>query len=191
MFDRLIDILLAVFSSLIPWKVVQPYEKAVLVRLGQFVRVLEPGFHWVIPLHIDHVYNDAVTPRTELLTGLATDTKDGKAAGFDAVLASSEDQDLALRHTATGGRIAFVPEARVVHCDSALDIRSYCRRAEWGAEHMIPFCRRYPDWPANDLLPAIAEHLFHPGVGEHHSLVRAGCHHRLSRGFQQQTRVVL
>lgn len=69
--------------------------------------------------------------------------------GFDGSITSSEDQDFALRHTARGGYIAFLPEADGVHRDDALDIRSYCVRAEWGSLNMISFCRRYPDWPDN------------------------------------------
>jgi len=69
--------------------------------------------------------------------------------GFDPSISSSEDQDFALRHTAVGGRIAFVPEAEAVHRDDALDIRSYCRRAEWGSFKMVPFCQRYPALPEN------------------------------------------
>jgi GT2 family glycosyltransferase len=72
-----------------------------------------------------------------------------RLGGFDATLVSAEDQDLALRHTAAGGRIAFVPEAEGVHQDGALDIASYCRRVEWGSEKMVLFCRRHPDWPDN------------------------------------------
>lgn len=70
-------------------------------------------------------------------------------SGFDPSITSAEDQDLALRHTERGGRIAFIPEALVIHHDSALDIRSYCRRTEWGALRMTAFCERYPDWPDN------------------------------------------
>jgi len=69
--------------------------------------------------------------------------------GFDSSITSGEDQDFALRHTARGGHIAFLPEADAVHRDDALDILSYCLRAEWGSLNMIPFCRRYPDWPDN------------------------------------------
>ncbi len=72
-----------------------------------------------------------------------------KLSGFEPGIVSSEDQDLALRFTDTGGQIGFVPEAEGLHFDSALDIRNYCRRSEWGSENMIPFCRRYPDWPDN------------------------------------------
>lgn len=69
--------------------------------------------------------------------------------GFDPAISSSEDQDLALRHTADGGRIVYVPEAKAIHRDHSLDIRSYCLRNEWGSEQMIPFCQRYPWLPDN------------------------------------------
>lgn len=69
--------------------------------------------------------------------------------GFDPSITSGEDQDLALRHAGNGGRIAFIPEASVTHMDNALDLRSYCRRAEWGSRMIGPFCERYPDLPDN------------------------------------------
>ena len=69
--------------------------------------------------------------------------------GFDGAIISSEDQDFALRHTSRGGQIVFWPEAKAIHWDNSLDIRSYCERNEWGARHMTPFCARYPDWPDN------------------------------------------
>jgi len=69
--------------------------------------------------------------------------------GFNPMLVSGEDQDFALRHSALGREIVFWPRARAVHHDSALDIRAYCRRAEWGSKHLVPFCRRHPDWPDN------------------------------------------
>jgi len=69
--------------------------------------------------------------------------------GFDPGMWSSEDQDLAMRHTARGGRVVFVPEALVVHHDDALDATSYGRRVEWGAAHLGPFLRHHPDWPDN------------------------------------------
>lgn len=69
--------------------------------------------------------------------------------GFDNAIVSGEDQDLAVRHAASGGQIAFVPEAVAIHCVKEHDIRSYCRRMEWGAEFLIPFCQRYPQMLAN------------------------------------------
>ena len=72
-----------------------------------------------------------------------------RVEGFDPLVRSGEDQDLALRHTAAGGTIAFLPEARGIHRDEASDIAAWCRRAEWGSDHLIPFCRKHPDWPDN------------------------------------------
>jgi len=69
--------------------------------------------------------------------------------GFDPAIHSGEDQDFALRYTARQGLIVYIPEAAAIHCDSALDIRSYCERSEWGMREMIPFLQRYPDWPDN------------------------------------------
>jgi glycosyltransferase involved in cell wall biosynthesis len=71
--------------------------------------------------------------------------------GFDPAMVSSEDQDLALRYTSQGGAIVFLPEARAVHDDEHMDIRSYCRRQEWGAAKMAPFCRRHSTLPDNRL----------------------------------------
>jgi regulator of protease activity HflC (stomatin/prohibitin superfamily) len=86
MFDKLFEIIQAIFTSLVPFVVLQPFEAGVLVRFGTFKRVLEPGFHWVYPFHIDVVWNEHTTPRTEHLHGLSTTTKDGKSIGFDAVV---------------------------------------------------------------------------------------------------------
>jgi GT2 family glycosyltransferase len=69
--------------------------------------------------------------------------------GFDPNIVSGEDQDFALRHTSRGGEIAFLPEADALHNDNALDIRGYCRRAEWGGAQMVPFCQRHSDLPDN------------------------------------------
>jgi hypothetical protein len=69
--------------------------------------------------------------------------------GFDPAMSSGEDQDLALRHSARGGRLAYLPEAAALHRDRALDLRGYCRRHEAGSAAMIPFLRRHPDRPEN------------------------------------------
>ena len=69
--------------------------------------------------------------------------------GFDESLVTAEDQDLALRHSERGGLIAFEPEAAVVHRDDAVDVRRYCRRAEWGGERIVAFCERHHEWPDN------------------------------------------
>ena len=72
-----------------------------------------------------------------------------RLGGFDEGLVSAEDQDLALRHSEAGGAIVFLPEAVGIHRDKAMEVRSYCRRAEWGGEHLVAFCRKHPAWPDN------------------------------------------
>lgn len=69
--------------------------------------------------------------------------------GFDERIVSSEDQELALRHTSSSGAIVFALEALAIHDDHSLDIQSYCKRVTWGNEYALPFCQRYPDWPQN------------------------------------------
>lgn len=71
--------------------------------------------------------------------------------GFDPAVLSSEDQDLALRFSALGGRIVYLPEAEVIHRDAVADMAAYGRRHEWGARALAPFLRRYPSRPENAL----------------------------------------
>ena len=86
MFDRLIDFLLESLKIFQFWVVIDPYERGVLLRLGRFVKVLEPGWHFLVPAFVDRVIAENVVPRTQRLTGLATTTTDGKSVGFDAVI---------------------------------------------------------------------------------------------------------
>jgi glycosyltransferase involved in cell wall biosynthesis len=69
-----------------------------------------------------------------------------RLGGFDPAITGIEDQDFALRHTAAGGKIAYMPEAVAIHDDDWLDFLSFCRRQERGAEWTVVFSRRYPDW---------------------------------------------
>lgn len=87
MFDRLLDFLQSIWDALLPWVVLQPYEAGVLIRLGKFKRTLGPGgFHWVLPLRIDTMWHQSITPTTHHLVGLSTTTKDGKSIGLDAII---------------------------------------------------------------------------------------------------------
>lgn len=86
MFDKIWELIQWAFEALVPFVVIQPFEAGVLTRLGQYKRDLPPGFHWVVPFHVDQVWHEHTTPRTDHLTGLATTTVDGKAIGFDAVV---------------------------------------------------------------------------------------------------------
>jgi len=86
MFERLVDLLEKIFVFLLPFTVVHPYQRCVKIRLGTFKKVLEPGFHWILPFNIDEVPGLNVMLKTHRIPGLATTTKDGKQVGFDAVV---------------------------------------------------------------------------------------------------------
>jgi GT2 family glycosyltransferase len=64
--------------------------------------------------------------------------------GFDPEMAGIEDQDFAMRHSSSGGPIAYLPDAEVIHDDDWLEFRDFCRRQERGMEWTVPFSRRYP-----------------------------------------------
>lgn len=85
MLEKLIEILERVYDSLIPFYVMHVYQRGVLLRFGHFNRVLEPGFHWVIPC-VDQVMALNCVLKTHRVPGLATTTKDGRQVGFDAVV---------------------------------------------------------------------------------------------------------
>jgi regulator of protease activity HflC (stomatin/prohibitin superfamily) len=66
-------------------RIIQPYEQGLLIVLGNFKRVLNPGFHWVIPIVSMVVRVDLRTqvidvPRQEVIT------KDNSPTNVDAVI---------------------------------------------------------------------------------------------------------
>jgi len=86
MLDKLVDFLLQFVHAFRFWFVVREYRRGVLLRLGKFHKVLEPGLHWIYPFFIDQVLTDVVAIRTHNLGALAITTTDGKQAGFEAVV---------------------------------------------------------------------------------------------------------
>lgn len=86
MFDLLIQTILEFIGLFKFWVVVNPYEKAVRIRLGTGVTVFEPGFHWHLPFGIDHLISEHITPTTHSLGDESMITKDGKSCGFHAVV---------------------------------------------------------------------------------------------------------
>jgi len=89
MFDRLIDLLLDSLGLFKFWEVVEPYEEAVVTRLGKFNRSLESGFHWVAPFAIERTYSDSVVPVTHDLAPQSLTTADGRSVVVRAVITRS------------------------------------------------------------------------------------------------------
>lgn len=89
MLDRIVDFLQSIVTNFQFWAVVYHYEKGVLLRFGKFNRVLEPGVHWCIPFHIDHVMVDNVVTRTVHLGAQSLTTRDGKSIVVSAIVTMS------------------------------------------------------------------------------------------------------
>lgn len=86
MLDRLIDFVVQFIELFKFWVVIPPFEAGVLIRLGKFSRVLECGFHWIVPFGIDQVLTEHIVPTTHSLGDESTISKDGKLVGYHAVV---------------------------------------------------------------------------------------------------------
>jgi regulator of protease activity HflC (stomatin/prohibitin superfamily) len=86
MLDRLIDFFVSCIELFKFWAIYEPFEAGVLLRLGKFVRVLEPGFHWRIPFGIDQCLSAQTVPTVHSLGDESSTTTDGKNIGFHAVV---------------------------------------------------------------------------------------------------------
>lgn len=70
--------MLASFFRLFRWFItVSPWERGLRVRLGKHVRLIEPGWHFIIP-YVDKVYVQSVRRRVTDLSKQTLTTRDGK-----------------------------------------------------------------------------------------------------------------
>lgn len=89
MLDRLIDALIQWASWFLPFAVLDAFQEGVVLRLGNYHRTLEPGFHWIIPCGIERVIDDNVVPRTVNLQAQSLTTKDGVSVVVGGVVTAS------------------------------------------------------------------------------------------------------
>lgn len=89
MFDRVIEFLSKWFDLLLPFTVLDPYERGVVLRLGEFHRKIDAGFHWIAPFNIETVLTDSVVPRTVNLSAQSLTTCDGVGVVVSAVVTAS------------------------------------------------------------------------------------------------------
>ena len=50
MFERILDFIAASWNVLRPWVIVADYEGGVILRFGRYLRELDPGLHWKLPI---------------------------------------------------------------------------------------------------------------------------------------------
>lgn len=112
MLDRVLELLSACWHRLVPFYVVNQYQRAIVLRLGVFRRELGPGFHWVWPL-LEWVLDHDVVPRVHKLQPQSVTTRDGQSCVLQPVitwrvsdvrklLLEVEDADHAIRDAAQG-----------------------------------------------------------------------------------------
>ena len=69
------------------WTVVDQYERGVVLRFGKYVKTIEPGFHWLIPLNIDRALTHEVILTTRETSEQSLTTKDGKKIVISTMIA--------------------------------------------------------------------------------------------------------
>jgi regulator of protease activity HflC (stomatin/prohibitin superfamily) len=85
MFDKLIEFLLSIINEIIPWVMVEQYNKAICLRFGKFNRKLEPGFRWKIP-YFEKVLEHTVVTTTLPLPPQSLITSDKKPVVIKAII---------------------------------------------------------------------------------------------------------
>ena len=63
MFDKLIDLIVTFIHDILPWKIVDQWEKGVHLRTGKFLRTVEPGLRWKLPF-FDKIWVTPVITQT-------------------------------------------------------------------------------------------------------------------------------
>lgn len=60
-------------------RVINSWEVSVVLRLGRYHRTLRPGWHFVIPLHIETLTTEWTVPQCKVLPSQNLTTADGKS----------------------------------------------------------------------------------------------------------------
>lgn len=142
MLDRLIDVILQFIHLFTFWRVLDPYERGIILRLGKFLRTADAGIHWILPFGIDQMLAEHCVPTTHSLGNESITTADGVSIGFHAVvtykvhdikkaLLDVEDVDHAVRDACSGeiGRVLRESTWADIQFPSILaELTSACRR---------------------------------------------------------------
>lgn len=76
MFDKLIDTMVEFIGLFQCWTYIDEYEKGVILRLGRFSRVVDPGPRYLLPMGIDRVLTVNAMPDPIYLDLQSVHTKD-------------------------------------------------------------------------------------------------------------------
>ena len=85
-FNRFIDLLIEIWEWLLPFEVIDQFEKAVILRWGIWNRDLQPGFRWHWPCGIEKVQTSTVVRRTAYLAVQSLTSKDGISVNLSPIV---------------------------------------------------------------------------------------------------------
>lgn len=151
MLDKLLEWLVAGWHLVVPFWVVNQYQRTVVLRFGVFHRELQPGFHWRWPF-ADQALDHNVVPRVHRLQPQSVNTSDGCACVVQLVLTwrvsdvkklllEVEDAENAIQDAAQGvlaSRIARASWAELISPEFLEETQKDMRKRafRWGVEIM-------------------------------------------------------
>ena len=77
MLDKLWEILLAIWDSIVPYKIINQFDRGARLRFGKFKEVLEPGLHFKLPV-ADLIVEHGSVWTTHSMPSQSLTTKDAK-----------------------------------------------------------------------------------------------------------------
>ena len=86
MFDRIFDFISDAWEWLIPWVIIDQYEQGVVLFLGKYTRVVNPGLCFIWPFGIESVKYETVVRQTSYLDPQSLTTKDGKSVTVAGII---------------------------------------------------------------------------------------------------------
>jgi membrane protease subunit HflK len=85
MFDKLIDLIVTFIHDILPFKIVDQWEKGVHLRFGKFKQVVEPGLNWKIPF-FDQILTTPVITQTVNLKPQTVTSEDEKNVVLSSIV---------------------------------------------------------------------------------------------------------
>lgn len=86
MFDKLVDLLVQFVDLFKFVRFVYPWQRGIVLRLGNYARTVEPGWRFVAPFHIEQLMTEHVVVTTTNLPAQSLTTEDGVSVVVGAVV---------------------------------------------------------------------------------------------------------
>lgn len=86
MFDKLIDLIKQFGRFFVVWYILDPYNGALIIRLGKVLKKAKPGWNWLAPFMIDMILECNVKTHTLNVGPQSLMTKDGKQVVISTVI---------------------------------------------------------------------------------------------------------